>query len=255
MAGRRRRRRTAPAHRRRRSAPAPRGASPCRSSPTSRRRRCRSTSSRRCRRPATCGRPATGPGTTTNTTGCRAPGSQPPRAGLLWTPGYWGFVDGRLCCSIAAIGARMSASTAASPTASAITAAASRAAAGTAIVSSTTAPSTISGRVNIVNVYEHPAPQIVRARQLQRRPRGQCGRGRRPQELAAAKETHVPPTAAQRHNVSAASRNGIRVRLQQQGQAAGRRDRQARRIQGRRRRAGKGGGRPVSRSSRRGARP
>ena len=64
------------------------------SRPRSRLRRCPSTSSRRFRRRATSGLPATGPGTTTTTTGSPGSGSQPAQTGLLWTPGYWAFVGG-----------------------------------------------------------------------------------------------------------------------------------------------------------------
>ena len=43
---------------------------------------------------ATCGRPATGPGALAAITGCREPGCSRRGSGVLWTPGYWGFVGG-----------------------------------------------------------------------------------------------------------------------------------------------------------------
>ena len=63
--------------------------------------------------PATSGRLATGPGAPSRYY-YWVPGTwvEAPQPGLLWTPGYWGWDDG-VYSGTAAIGARISASTAA----------------------------------------------------------------------------------------------------------------------------------------------
>ena len=91
--------------------------------------------------------------------------------GLLWTPGYWGFVDGAYVFHRGYWGPHVGFYGGVSY--------------GYGYYGGGFEGgrwdgdrffynSTVNnfGPVNIVNVYEHPAPQIVRARQLQRRPRG-----------------------------------------------------------------------------------
>ena len=58
-------------------------------------RRCPTTSSHRRPPTATSGLPAIGPGARLATTGCPGAWVEPPYAGALWTPGYWGFYGGR----------------------------------------------------------------------------------------------------------------------------------------------------------------
>ena len=62
------------------------------------------------------------------------------------------------------------------------------------------------GSVNIVNIYEHPAPRIVERISFNGGPDGVKARPTA-EQIAAGKEKHIPATVAQRRNVRAASRN------------------------------------------------
>jgi hypothetical protein len=130
---------------------------------------------------------------------------EPPRPGLLWTPGYWGFVNGAYMFHRGYWGPRVGFY------------------GGVAYGFGYFGNGFEGGRwdgdrffynrtvnnfgsVHIVNVYERPAPRIVERVSFNGGPEGVKARPT-PEQIAAEKEKHIPPTVDQRRNVRAASRN------------------------------------------------
>jgi hypothetical protein len=129
----------------------------------------------------------------------------PPRPGLLWTPGYWAFANGAYLFHRGYWGPRVGFYGGVSY--------------GFGYYGNGFEGGrwdgdrffynrTVNnfGSVNITNVYERPAPRIVERVSFNGGPDGVRARPT-PEQIAIAREKHIPPTVAQRHNVRAASRN------------------------------------------------
>ena len=128
----------------------------------SRRRHCRSTISRRYRRPVICGRPAIGPGKTTLViTGCRGRGYCRRSRGCCGSPAI-GVGTTASMPFTKGIGAQKSASMGACLMASAIPAPATRAAIGAAAISSITAPLTTSPTCQSPTSITRPSSSTTR---------------------------------------------------------------------------------------------
>jgi len=128
----------------------------------------------------------------------------PPRTGYLWTPGYWGYVDGEYAFHRGYWGERVGFY------------------GGVAYGFGYSGAGFVGGRwdgdhyfynrtvnnfgtVNITNVYEQPAPRMSERASFNGGPEGIHAKPT-PAELAAAKQSHLPPTTEQRQNARVASR-------------------------------------------------
>ncbi len=129
---------------------------------------------------------------------------EPPRPGYLWTPGYWGYSDGSYLYhrgywgehvgfyggvsygfgyyGAGFVGGRWD---------------------GDHYYYNSTTNN--FGSVNITNVYEQPAPRVSERASFNGGPEGIHAKPT-PGELAAARQSHLPPTADQRQNAKVASR-------------------------------------------------